>query len=92
MLSRREAIATIAQNWLTQFETALAKPDDALLQTLFSTPIAMSGAICWRSLLASIRTVNGGRRHSQMGLGRHIGRCATRRFQDRSPAAPRRAM
>jgi hypothetical protein len=35
MLPKTEAIATTAQNWLTQFETALARPDDVLLKTLF---------------------------------------------------------
>ena len=54
MLPTTEAIATIAQNWLTQFEKALARPDDVLLKTYF-TPIAI-GAICWRSLGASRRS------------------------------------
>jgi hypothetical protein len=56
MLSRTEAIATAAQDWLTQFETALAKPDDALLKTLFQTDSH------WRDLLAltwRIQTLNG---------------------------------
>ena len=55
MLPKTEAIATTAQNWLTQFEAALAKPDDALLKTLFHADSY------WRDLLAltwRIRTVN----------------------------------
>ena len=56
MLSRTETIATTAQNWLTQFETALARPDDVLLKTLFHADSY------WRDLLAltwRIRTANG---------------------------------
>jgi hypothetical protein len=55
MLSKTEAIATTAQNWLTQFETALAS-DDALPNSLFHADSY------WRDLLAftwRIRTVNG---------------------------------
>jgi hypothetical protein len=56
MLSGTEPIATTAQDWLTQFETALAKPDDVLLKTLFHADSH------WRDLLAftwRVRTVNG---------------------------------
>jgi hypothetical protein len=55
MLPRTETIATTAQNWLTQFEAALARPDDVLLKTLFHADSY------WRDLLAltwRIRTVN----------------------------------
>ena len=56
MPPRTEAIATFAQNWLTQFDAALARPDDVLLKTLFHADSY------WRDLLAltwRIRTVNG---------------------------------
>ena len=46
MLSRTETIAMTAQNWLTQFETALASPDDVLLKALFHADSY------WRDLLA----------------------------------------
>src|SRR6476646_8405564 len=69
MLSRIETIATTAQNWLTQFETALARPDGVLLKTLFHADSY------WRDLLAltwRIRTVNGADAILR-GLRAHIG-------------------
>src|SRR5262245_26812028 len=56
MLAREEAIATIATNWLAQFEKALAERDDVLLKTLFHPESH------WRDVLAltwRIRTVSG---------------------------------
>jgi cation diffusion facilitator CzcD-associated flavoprotein CzcO len=56
MLARAETIATIAENWLAQFEKALAEPDDVLLNTLFHPESH------WRDVLAltwRIRTVSG---------------------------------
>ena len=56
MLARNETIATIAANWLAQFERALAEPDDVLLKTLFHPESH------WRDVLAltwHIRTVSG---------------------------------
>src|SRR5271166_1101771 len=56
MLSRTETIAPNAENWLEQFERALAEPDDVLLKTLFHSDSH------WRDVLAltwQIRTVNG---------------------------------
>jgi hypothetical protein len=56
MLARKETIGTIAENWLAQFERALAERDDVLLKTLF-LPESY-----WRDVLAltwHIRTVNG---------------------------------
>jgi cation diffusion facilitator CzcD-associated flavoprotein CzcO len=56
MLARAETIATIAANWLAQFEKALAGPDDVLLKTLFHPESH------WRDVLAltwRIRTVSG---------------------------------
>jgi putative flavoprotein involved in K+ transport len=56
MLDRTEDVAAAADNWLAQFEDALAKPEDGLLDTLF---LADS---YWRDVLAlswNIQTVNG---------------------------------
>jgi thioredoxin reductase len=56
MLARTEAIVTIVENWLTQFEQALSEPDDVLLNTLFHADSH------WRDVLAltwRIMTVNG---------------------------------
>jgi hypothetical protein len=80
MLPGTETIATTPQNWLTQFEAALARPDDVLLKTLFHADSY------WRDLLAftwRIQTVNGADAILR-GLKAHIGRCSTCRFQDRS--------
>ena len=56
MLAERKPIATIADEWLADFERALAQPDDVLLRTLFH-------ADChWRDVLAltwQISTVSG---------------------------------
>ena len=54
MLAGTETIAT--ESWLAQFERALAKPDDVLLETLFHPDSH------WRDVLAltwHIRTVDG---------------------------------
>jgi NAD(P)-binding Rossmann-like domain len=51
-----ESAATAAENWLAQFERALAEPDDVLLKTLFHTDSY------WRDVLAltwHIKTVEG---------------------------------
>jgi len=51
-----KTLATIAENWLAQFERALAEPDDVRLTTLFHRDSH------WRDVLAltwHIRTVNG---------------------------------
>ena len=89
MLSRTETIATTAQNWLTQFETALDRPHDVLLKTLFHADSY------WRDLLAltwRIRTVNGADAILR-GLRAHVGSARPTAFKiDPRPAAPRRAM
>ena len=86
MLSGTEPIATTAQDWLTQFETALAKPDDVLLKTLFHADSH------WRDLLAftwRIRTVNGADAILRE-LKAHIGRVRAAAFRvDRRGTAPR---
>jgi cation diffusion facilitator CzcD-associated flavoprotein CzcO len=56
MLDRTDDISTAAANWLAQFETALATPDDALLKTLFHPESY------WRDVLAlswKLQTING---------------------------------
>ena len=56
MPARAETVTSFAANWLTQFERALAEPDDALLKTLFHPDSH------WRDVLAltwHIRTVSG---------------------------------
>src|SRR5947199_4156328 len=56
MLDRTDDSSVAADNWLAQFEEALAKPDDGLLKTLFHPDSY------WRDVLAlswNIQTVNG---------------------------------
>ena len=56
MLDRTDDISTAAENWLAQFERALVKPDDGLLQSLFHPDSY------WRDVLAlswNLQTING---------------------------------
>jgi cation diffusion facilitator CzcD-associated flavoprotein CzcO len=56
MLDRTDDSSVAADNWLAQFEEALAKPDDGLLKTLFHSDSY------WRDVLAlswNIQTLNG---------------------------------
>ena len=56
MLDKTDDISVAADNWLGQFEEALAKPDDGLLKTLFHPDSY------WRDVLAlswNIQTING---------------------------------
>jgi cation diffusion facilitator CzcD-associated flavoprotein CzcO len=56
MLDRTDDIAVAADNWLAQFEDALAKPDDSQLKTLFHPDSY------WRDVLAlswNLQTING---------------------------------
>jgi len=56
MLDKTDDISLAADNWLAQFEDALAKPDEGLLETLF-LPESY-----WRDVLAlswNIQTLNG---------------------------------
>jgi putative flavoprotein involved in K+ transport len=56
MLDRTDYISIAAENWLAQFETALAEADDGLLKTLFHPDSH------WRDLLAlswNLQTING---------------------------------
>jgi Flavin-binding monooxygenase-like len=86
MLARQETIATIAANWLAQFEKALAEPDDVLLKTLFHPESY------WRDVLAltwHIRTVNG-LEVILRELRAHVGRANPTGFRiDSDRTAPR---
>ena len=56
MLDRTENLAALAENWLVQFEQALAQAGDSLLKALFHSESY------WRDVLAltwDIRTVKG---------------------------------
>ena len=56
MLDRTDDVSTSAENWLSQFQSALAKPDDPLLKTLFHPDSY------WRDVLAlswKLQTING---------------------------------
>jgi putative flavoprotein involved in K+ transport len=56
MLDRTDDIAVATDNWLAQFEDALAKPDDGQLKTLFHPDSY------WRDVLAlswNLQTING---------------------------------
>src|SRR5260370_2672618 len=57
MLDKTDDISIAAKNWLAQFETALAKPGEGLLKTLFHPDSY------WRDVLAlswNLQTTNGG--------------------------------
>jgi hypothetical protein len=87
MLARTENIATAADNWLAEFQRALAAPDDALLTALFHADSY------WRDVLAltwHIRTV-GGADAIVRELAAYVGRARPTRFKT-SPrrTAPRR--
>jgi hypothetical protein len=87
MLARTDTIATIADDWLAQFERALAEPDDVLLKTLFHPDSH------WRDALAltwHIRTVNGSDAILKE-LKAHVGRANPTGFRtDPRRTAPRR--
>src|SRR5581483_4116298 len=51
MLARAETIPTLVENWLAQFERALAAPDHALLRSLFHADSH------WRDILALTRDI-----------------------------------
>jgi cation diffusion facilitator CzcD-associated flavoprotein CzcO len=56
MLDKTDDVSIAAENWLAQFESALAKPDPVLLKTLFHPDSY------WRDVLAlswNIQTING---------------------------------
>jgi putative flavoprotein involved in K+ transport len=56
MLDRTDDVSVAAENWLAQFESALARPDEPLLKTLFHPDSY------WRDALAlswNLQTING---------------------------------
>src|ERR1700692_4467856 len=56
MLDKTDDVSIAAENWLAQFEDALAEPDDFLLKTLFHPDSY------WRDVLAlswNLQTING---------------------------------
>jgi hypothetical protein len=81
-----ESAATAAENWLAQFERALAEPDDVLLKTLFHADSH------WRDVLAltwHIKTVNGADAILRE-LEAHVGRARPAGFRTASNrTAPR---
>jgi cation diffusion facilitator CzcD-associated flavoprotein CzcO len=86
MLARAESSATIVENWLAQFERAIASPDRGLLETLFHPESY------WRDVLAltwQIRTVNGSDAILS-ALMAHVGRTNPTGFEiDPDRTAPR---
>jgi len=89
MLDKTDDISVAADNWLVQFEDALASPDDVLLKPLFHPDSY------WRDVLAlswNIQTVNRGFAILEE-LPAHARRSAPRNFRiDADRAAPRRVM
>jgi putative flavoprotein involved in K+ transport len=87
MLDRTENIAAAAENWLTQFEAALAEPDDGALEALFHADSY------WRDVLAlswNIQTINGADAILRE-LKTHAGRAAPSGFAiDPDRRAPRK--
>src|ERR1700704_5471166 len=87
MLDRTDDISIAAENWLAQFDSALATPDQTSLHTLFH-PDSF-----WRDVLAlswNLQTVNG-RDAILKELKARAGRAAPANFGvDPDRAAPRR--
>jgi cation diffusion facilitator CzcD-associated flavoprotein CzcO len=86
MLDKTDDISIAAENWLAQFEQALAEPDDHLLKTLFHPESY------WRDVLAlswHLQTVNGAAAIINE-LHVHAGRASPSGFKiDPDRAAPR---
>src|SRR5579863_946148 len=87
MLDRTDDLSVATENWLAQFENALAKPDDARLTILFHPDSY------WRDVLAlswNLQTING--RDEILGeLKAQAGHAAPHGFAiDPDRAAPRR--
>src|SRR5882724_5068547 len=89
MLDKTDDISVAADNWLAQFEDALAKSDDGLLKTLFHNDSY------WRDVLAlswNIQTLNGAAAILNE-LKIHAGRAAPSGFAiDPDRRAPRKVM
>jgi putative flavoprotein involved in K+ transport len=89
MLDRTDDISIAAENWLAQFESAIATSDGVLLKTLFHPDSY------WRDVLAlswKLRTINGADPILR-ALKAQAGRAAPADFRiDPNRAAPRRVM
>jgi cation diffusion facilitator CzcD-associated flavoprotein CzcO len=87
MLDKTDDISVAVDNWLTQFEDSLAKPDDGALESLFHAESY------WRDVLAlswNIQTTNGADAILKE-LQAHAGRAAPSGFAiDPDRAAPRK--
>src|SRR6202166_1245765 len=87
MLDRTDDVSIDAENWLAQFESAIAKPDESSLKPLFHPESY------WRDVLAlswNLQTVNGADAVLRE-LTAHAGRATPRSFViDPDRAAPRR--
>ena len=87
MLDRTDDVSIATENWLTQFESALATSDDTLLTTLFHPESH------WRDVLAlswNIQTINGAEAILS-ALKADAGRAAPSGFRiDPDRAAPRK--
>src|SRR6202171_5173068 len=87
MLDRTDDISITAENWLGQFESALAKPDESLLKTLFHPDSY------WRDALAlswNLQTINGAGAILRELKARAGGAAAAGFRIDPDRAAPRR--
>ena len=89
MLDRTDDVSIATENWLTQFESALATSDDTLLKTLFHPESH------WRDVLAlswNIQTINGAEAILSE-LKADAGRAAASGFRiDPDRAAPRKVI
>jgi putative flavoprotein involved in K+ transport len=87
MLDRTDDVSIATENWLTQFESALATSDETLLKTLFHPESH------WRDVLAlswNIQTINGAEAILN-ALKADAGRAAPSGFRiDPDRAAPRK--
>jgi putative flavoprotein involved in K+ transport len=87
MLDKTDDVSIAAENWLAQFESAIAKPDESSLRPLFHPESY------WRDVLAlswHLQTING-TDEIVRELRAHAGRAAPRDLRiDRDRAAPRR--
>src|SRR3954451_8707077 len=87
MLDKTDDISLAADNWLAQFEDALAKPDEGLLKTLFHPESY------WRDVLAlswNLQTINGADAILQELKARAVTASPSRFAIDSDRAAPRR--
>src|SRR3979409_1727778 len=87
MLDKTDDISIAAENWLAQFETALAQPDDALLKRLFHPDSY------WRDVLAlswNLQTINGAEAILRELKARAISAAPSGFRIDPDRAAPRR--